>query len=257
MDKSGWPDSNRRPHGPQPCALPAALQPGIIPYRTVRRVRRDAHARGDEPPQSSPGDACGIALAAPSRTSLIPWGAPTLRGRYGAVRRIGWNRTIGLPVPNGVRCHCATIRSPPASAGEPCVHFPVPAQPGAVEPGLRRRLCYGREGNPCLRRNSRIRTDGLALPKRARCLLRHVPFPAEGRIHANSPPRPIADFPNPIGHSDASGALRSFLWTWRGSNPLPSRCERDALPIELQARGFEYRPSPMDVPYRLAGTMAR
>lgn len=131
---------------------------------------------GDEPPQSSPGDACGIALAAPSRTSLIPWGAPTLRGRYGAVRRIGWNRTIGLPVPNGVRCHCATIRSPPASAGEPCVHFPVPAQPGAVEPGLRRRLCYGREGNPCLRRNSRIRTDGLALPKRARCLLRHVPM---------------------------------------------------------------------------------
>lgn len=81
---------------------------------------------GDEPPQSSPGDACGIALAAPSRTSLIPWGAPTLRGRYGAVRRIGWNRTIGLPVPNGVRCHCATIRSPPASAGEPCVHFPFP-----------------------------------------------------------------------------------------------------------------------------------
>lgn len=114
-------------------------------------------------------------------------------------------------------------------------------------------------GTPCLRRNSRIRTDGLALPKRARCLLRHVPFPAErmvrhpsagawfrsckattlpsaeGRIHANSPPRPIADFPNPMGHSDASGALRSFLWTWRGSNPLPSRCERDALPVELQA----------------------
>lgn len=30
--------------------------------------------------------------------------------------------------------------------------------------------------------------------------------------------------------------LRSLVWTWRGSNPLPSRCERDALPVELQAR---------------------
>lgn len=38
-----------------------------------------------------------------------------------------------------------------------------------------------------------------------------------------------------MGHSDASGAVAEPVWTWRGSNPLPSRCERDALPVELQA----------------------
>lgn len=27
-------------------------------------------------------------------------------------------------------------------------------------------------------------------------------------------------------------------WTWRGSNPLPRRCERRALPVELQALVF-------------------
>lgn len=71
------------------------------------------------------------------------------------------------------------------------------------------------------------------------------PLPCLRRWGAPStfPPRPIADFPNPIGHSDASGALRSFLWTWRGSNPLPSRCERDALPVELQAREHPVRES--------------
>lgn len=30
-------------------------------------------------------------------------------------------------------------------------------------------------------------------------------------------------------------ANASAEWTWRDSNPLPSRCERDALPVELQA----------------------
>lgn len=40
-----------------------------------------------------------------------------------------------------------------------------------------------------------------------------------------------------------AGALRSLVWTWRGSNPLPSRCERDALPVELQAREHPVRES--------------
>lgn len=58
---------------------------------------------------------------------------------------------------------------------------------------------------------------------------------AEGRTYAKPPSAPRRGSPEPHGTLRRLGSVAEPVWTWRGSNPLPSRCERDALPVELQA----------------------
>ena len=91
-------------------------------------------------------------------------------------------------------------------------HNPVPAWGGRFGiPVPRRRAVPFLQGRyPAVGGGANLREASLRDPSRASRTPRDTPMPA--------------------------GALRSLVWTWRGSNPLPSRCERDALPVELQAR---------------------
>ena len=89
-------------------------------------------------------------------------------------------------------------------------HNPFPAGRMVRHPSRRRAVPFLQGRYPAVGGGANLREASLRDPSRASRTPRDTPMPA--------------------------GALRSLVWTWRGSNPLPSRCERDALPVELQAR---------------------